>query len=177
MTRTTLKAIWFGGGGVIATWLAITPNQHAPGAAPTAEAQRTAATSTLDADEVRAHADRLRNRRSAEAIRTPTRNPFRFSTPKPTPPRREPEPMAPIPMFVPTPPAPAAPTLKLDGIASKTTSGGVSRSAIISGEGQIYVVGEGEVVAGRYTVTAIDPEAVLLRDTAGIELRLTLPLK
>jgi hypothetical protein len=177
MTKTTLKAIWFGGGGVIATWLAITPNQHTPGPAPTAESQRAAATSTLNADEVRAQADRLRNRRSAEAIRTPTRNPFRFSTPKPSAPKREPEPMASMPMFVPAPTAPLAPMLKLDGIAVKTTSGAVSRTAIISGEGQIYVVREGDAVAGRYTVATIDPEAVLLRDTAGVELRLALPLK
>ena len=26
MTRTTLKALWFGGGGVLATWFAVSPN-------------------------------------------------------------------------------------------------------------------------------------------------------
>jgi hypothetical protein len=175
MTKTMLKAIWFGGGGVIATWLAITPNQHAPGGAPTAEAQPAGTISTLNADDVRAQADRLKTRRSAEALRTPTRNPFRFGTPKPSTPKREPEPKAPMPMLVPAPATPLAPMLKLDGIAAKTTSGGLSRTAVISSEGQIYVVREGDAVAGRYTVVAIDPEAVLLRDTAGVELRLALP--
>jgi hypothetical protein len=39
----------------------------------------------------------------------------------------------------------------------------------------VYLVGEGDSVAGRYTVVTIDPEAVLLRDAAGVEQRLVLP--
>jgi hypothetical protein len=67
--------------------------------------------------------------------------------------------------------APAGPVLKLSGIAQKAGT----RTAILSGDGQIYLVGEGESVAGRYTVVTIDPEAVLLRDAAGVEQRLVLP--
>ena len=52
--------------------------------------------------------------------------------------------------------------LKLSGIAQKAGK----RTAIISGDGQVYLVGEGDSVAGRYTVVTIDPEAVLLRDAA-----------
>jgi hypothetical protein len=47
--------------------------------------------------------------------------------------------------------------------------------AIVTGDGQIYVAGEGESVAGRYTVIKVDPEAVLLRDAEGQEQRLILP--
>ena len=63
------------------------------------------------------------------------------------------------------------PILRLSGIAQK----GGKHTAIISGEGQIYLVGEGDSVTGRYTVITIDPEAVLLRDAAGGEQRLVLP--
>jgi hypothetical protein len=49
------------------------------------------------------------------------------------------------------------------------------RTAVISGDGQMYFVSEGDSVAGRYTVSRIDPEAVVLRDADGAELRLVLP--
>jgi hypothetical protein len=45
---------------------------------------------------------------------------------------------------------------------------------VISGEGQLYLVTEGQVVGGRYTVVRIDAEAVLLRDQTGTELTLAL---
>ena len=32
MTRTTLKALWVGGGGILATWIAVAPNHAVPAA-------------------------------------------------------------------------------------------------------------------------------------------------
>jgi hypothetical protein len=63
----------------------------------------------------------------------------------------------------------------LSGVAEKRTPQGTRRTAVISGEGQLYLVGVGERVAGRYTVVSIDPEAVILRDASGAELRLVFP--
>jgi len=68
-------------------------------------------------------------------------------------------------------PTPPSLTLKLSGVAQ--TAG--KRTAIIAGESQIYLVAEGDLVAGRYTVVKIDPEAVLLRDVDGVDQRLILP--
>ena len=74
--------------------------------------------------------------------------------------------------ITPTVPAvPAGPVLRLSGVAQKD---GI-RTAIIAGDGQVYLVGEGDSLAGRYTVVKIDPEAVLLRDASGAEQRLILP--
>jgi type II secretory pathway component PulC len=69
------------------------------------------------------------------------------------------------------PVAVAGPALTLSGIART----GATRTAIISSGGQVYVVSEGDSVAGLFTVITVDPEAVLLRDAAGGELRLGLP--
>lgn len=172
MTRTTLKALWFGGGGILATWLAVSPNQGVPASSP-ATAVRPASVTEPTAEELNAQATRLRDRTAAVTLRPSTRNPFRFSSPKSAarssaPPERGVQSAALEPTLSATPPATV---LKLSGIAQKAGK----RTAIISGDGQIYLVGEGDSVAGRYTVIKVDPEAVLLRDAAGAEQRLVLP--
>ena len=173
MTRTTLKALWVGGGGVLATWLAVAPNTGVPAAAPIAAAQRQASPSEPTARELNAQAARLAGRMNAAKLLPSTRNPFRFSPPKHVP---QPEPLRqlrPQPSVA-EPAIPVAsigPVLKLSGIAQT----GGKHTAIISGEGRVYLVGEGESVGGRFTVIAIDPEAVLLRDSSGAEQRLILP--
>jgi type II secretory pathway component PulC len=173
VTRTTLKALWVGGGGILATWIAVSPKQGVPGSttAP-APVRQSAAASEPTAEALNAQATRLRERTAAVTLRPSTRNPFRYkssSTRRPTisdAPQLQPAPI--------TPPAPAVPTgpvLKLSGIAQKDGK----RTAIIAGEGQVYLVGEGDSLAGRYTVVKIDPEAVLLRDASDAEQRLILP--
>ena len=72
------------------------------------------------------------------------------------------------------PVAPPAPSYTLSGIAERNTPEGRKRTAVISGAGQLYLVGEGEMVDGRYLVVRVDPEAVLLRDQTGTELSLVL---
>lgn len=173
MTKTTLNALWLGGGGVLATWLAVTPNQGVPSAATTA-AQRPAVTREPSAEDLNAQADRLRERTNAVTLRPSIRNPFRFSASKAPAASRLVSPAA--SMVTPlVPAAPLPPSLTLSGIAEKNTSGGVRRTAVLSGDGQIYLVGEGDSVAGRYTVVVVEPEGVVLRDAIGAELRLVLP--
>jgi hypothetical protein len=172
MTRTTLKALWLGGGGILATWLAVSPNHGLPTQPPAAAVRRPAVEKEPTAEEVNSQAARLRNRTGAVALRTSTRNPFRYGSTKSsaarTPRERSVEPSSIAPAI---PSVTVAPMLKLSGIAQKAGK----RTAIISGEGRIYLVGAGDSVAGRYTVLTIDPEAVLLRDAAGVEQRLVLP--
>jgi hypothetical protein len=172
MTRTTLKALWFGGGGILATWLAVSPNQGLNTQTAPAAVRRPAVEKEPTAEELSSHAARLRNRSDAAALRPSTRNPFRYGSTKSsastTSRERSVEPAAIAPTM---PPVPEGPVLKLSGIAQKAGK----RTAILSGDGQIYLVGEGDSVAGRYTVVTIDPEAVLLRDAAGVEQRLVLP--
>ena len=172
MTRTTLKALWFGGGGILATWLAVSPNHGVPAQPPAASDRRPAIAKEPTPEELTSQASRLRNRSGAAALRPSTRNPFRYSSTKPSAPsaprERTIEAAASAPAV---PAAPVGPVLKLSGIAQKAGK----RTAIMTGDGQIYLVNEGDSVAGRYTVVTIDPEAVLLRDAAGVEQRLVLP--
>ena len=74
--------------------------------------------------------------------------------------------------------APAQPPLalfKLIGVAEDAGAGGVVRTAIISGQGQLYLVKEGETVASIYRVGMLSAGSVELVDsTGGPVLRLTL---
>ena len=170
MTRTTLKALWFGGGGILATWVAVSPKTGAPAASPAAAVRNQASASRPE--ELNAQAARLRERRGTTTLRPSTRNPFRFSPRKPDPQSKSSQQRAPEYLNEPSAPAaPPAPMLTLSGVAQKAGK----RTAIITGAGQIYLVGEGDSVAGLYTVVNVDPEAVLLRDASGAEQRLVLP--
>lgn len=172
MTRTTLKALWLGGGGILATWLAVSPNQGVPATSPATDIRRPASANEPTAEELHAQATRLRDR-AAVTLRPTTRNPFRYaSRGSAEPPRKVPNRGGQSEVVAPTvPAAPPPPALKLSGVALKAGQ----RIAIIFGDGQIYLVGEGDSVAGRYTVVKVDPEAVLLRDAMGAEQRLALP--
>ena len=104
-------------------------------------------------------------------LRPSTRNPFRYSTRKSGGVPRadgDVQPAAIEPALPATPPRPA---LTLSGMAQKAGK----RTAIITIEGQIYLVSEGDSFAGAYTVVKVDPETVLIRDAAGAEQRLVLP--
>ena len=170
MTRTTLKALWVGGGGILATWLAVSPTQHASTTQPVADARRSASSSESAGDDLSTQATRLRERTAV--LRPSTRDPFRYKSHKPAPQPAAPHERAaqPAPVEPPLPTPPSA-VLRLSGVAQKAGK----RTAIIAGEGQIYLVAEGDSLAGRYTVVKIDPEAVLLRDASGVEQRLVLP--
>jgi hypothetical protein len=173
MTRTTLKALWFGGGGILATWLAVSPEHAVPSASQASAVQQQAAVAQPAAEQLNAQAVRLRERAAEVALRPSTRNPFRYSSRKPaaeapTPRDREQQPGPVEPPMAATPPLPA---LKLSGIARKAEK----RTAIVTIDGQIYLVSDGDAFAGRYTVVKVDPETVLIRDADGVEQRLVLP--
>jgi hypothetical protein len=126
-------------------------------------------TSDRPDEDLTALTDRLRERANAPGLSRSPRNPFRFNSPRPSAATgtKIAEPV--VEEAVPAVPAP--PPLKLSGVSHQ----GGQRTAIISIENQIYFVKDGESVAGRYKVVTVDPEAVLLRDDAGNELRLALP--
>ncbi len=173
MTRTTLKALWFGGGSILATWLAVSPEPVVPSASQTAAVQQPASVSQPSAEQLSAQAVRLRERTTAVTLRPSTRNPFQYSSKKPaedpgTAQDREVQATA---IEAAMPAAPPRPALTLSGVAR--TAG--KRTAIITIEGQIYLVSDGDSFAGGYTVVKVDPETVLVRDGAGAEQRLVLP--
>ena len=62
MTRTTLKALWVGGGGILATWLAVSPNHGVPATPPAAAVRRPASAAEPTAEELNVQAARLRDR-------------------------------------------------------------------------------------------------------------------
>jgi len=66
-------------------------------------------------------------------------------------------------------------TLRLSGIAEDRTPGGVVRTAIISGRGQLFLAKQGDAVTDRYQVARISSEVVELTDlTDGSLVRLAL---
>jgi hypothetical protein len=113
------------------------------------------------------------NLRPSAVPRQPGRNLFSF-TPRPAP--APPSPLAPRPaLSEPVVPRPVPPVVKLSGIAEDVTAEGVSRTAIISGFGQLFLVKEGDSVTDRYRVAKISSDVVELSDlTGGAVLRLAL---
>jgi hypothetical protein len=173
MTRTTLKALYFGGGGVLATWLAVSPNHGAPASSQPASLAQPAASTAPSAEQLTAQADRLRERSAtAGMLSSTTRNPFEFTRrwrgDAYAPHAGGVQGMAAAQVLTAAPPPPE---LTLSGVAEKAGK----RTAIITGGGQIYLAGEGDSVAGRYTVVKVDPSTVLIRETDGAERRLFLP--
>ena len=171
MTRTTLKALWFGGGTVLATWLAVSPNEGVRPPSPALSSQPPAAAAQPSAEHLNSQAERLRERTAAAGLRESTRNPFQFTS-KPAGSGGVPDQVVqPMVMTPPIPATPPPPMLTLAGVAQKAGK----RTAIISSNGQIYLAGEGESFGGHFTVIKVDPSTVLIRDDAGAEQRLILP--
>jgi hypothetical protein len=101
------------------------------------------------------------------------RNPFAFGTANAPGTRRalSAEHGAPLPGVVQAAVAsdapPAAPALLLMGIAEETTATGTHRTAIVGDAAEtIYMVVEGDSLAGRYKVTKIGADAIELEDSA-----------
>ena len=165
MTKSTLNAL-VAGGGLLATWLAVTPSPPTPvGPHPSAVATAAAVAPEVTASDLNLQEAMLRRHLDSVTMRPSARNPFRFGKPKAAAPApSEPVATAPAPVVA------AGPALFLSGIA--TDKG--KHTAIISGEGQLYLAGEGELIAGRYRVVSVERDAVTLRDDGGIETRLVL---
>jgi hypothetical protein len=166
MTRTTLKALYFGGGGIIATWLAVSPNPLTQSSSASAPAQRPAVATELSAEHLSAQTTRLLERSGAAPLNDSTRNLFQYNSRR----ARRVE-AAPPPEIVAPAPTLQPPPFTLTGVAQEAGK----RTAILTAGGQIYMAAEGQAFAGGYTMIKVDPEAALIRDTSGVDYRLVLP--
>ena len=172
ITRTTLKALWVGGGGAIATWLAVAPAETPPAAAPSPTVR---AVESSNEDDLNAQAERLRARSSTATLEPSKRNPFRFNAARPSERAGE---RSGLPIALPPaqamPAVPLPPPLRLAGVTESKVADGIQRMAVLTGSGQIYLAKVGERVGGQFTVVAVEPEAAVLRDETGAESRLLL---
>jgi len=149
-------------GGALIAWLA--------GAATTMRpplSMAPAASNVVDqsADALASEIARLHERlHPTEPPRHPARNLFAYRGVVAKPPSA-PAP-APRPALVEAPAvlAPSQPSLKLAGIGEDEGADGPIRIAFISGEGQLFMVKEGEMVTPRYRVARISADVVELDD-------------
>ena len=162
-----------GAGAVLAAWFAgaaTSGNREAVDVAPIKSSPIDNRGAELATEVARLH-ERLR---PTAVPRQPGRNLFSFASRKTR---------AVAPIVAPSPPAlseatavrPVPVPLKLSGIAEDRVPGGVVRTAIISGRGQLFLAKEGESVTDRYRVARISSEVVELTDlNDGSVLRLAL---
>ena len=148
-------------GGALAAWFAgaATSNRTVPAPIYPKPATIDARGAALASEITRLH-ERLR---PSTTPRTPSRNLFTFhAAPAPVTPVAVPRAaLTETPLAAPAAPMPA---LKLAGISEDPGDEGPVRQAFISGEGQLFIVKEGEVVAARYRVVRISSEVVELTD-------------
>ena len=159
-------AAYIGGTTLLLAWLASAAgvSRQPPGSGPELPSASGIQLDALTSD-VQLQAARLRLRlAAAPAPQAPIRNPFSFSPRRaaiarssaaPDPVSRGAEPAA----FV------AEPVLELVGVAEQKTDAGSKRTAIVAAPGDaLFLVTEGQELAGRYRVSAIGADAVELRD-------------
>jgi len=137
--------------------------RQTPGVPDTPAAVETSGTVNLAA-EVQAQTQRLRSR-LAQAPRPvePVRNPFSFAPRESE--RRSSRTAAALPPVAEAPLLPAEPAIELVGVAENKTEQGLVRTAIVSAlSGDLFLVKEGETLAGRYKVKAVGVDAIELTD-------------
>jgi hypothetical protein len=154
-------ATWLGAGMLLAAWIAAAA---APSFAPVAEVE-TGDVKVSEPDRqalaLAAEAERLRQRLNIVAVRRPvTRNVFQFA---PTTPRVTAVSQA-IP--APLPIIPIPPAVKLLGVAEDNTGANPGRTAILTLEGELLLVREGESFGARYRLTHVGPDVAEIEDTA-----------
>jgi hypothetical protein len=128
------------------------------------------------ASDVQSQAARLRARlAAAPAPQSSLRNPFTFAVRK-GPVRRTAPASKAAATESPMASAPAEPVLELAGIAEEKSESGGKRTAMVTAPGdQLFLVVEGQELAGRYRVSAIGADAVELTDlVTGLTRRLAL---
>ncbi|HEX7139162.1 MAG TPA: hypothetical protein VF219_15015 [Vicinamibacterales bacterium] len=148
-------------GGALAAWFAgaATSNRALPTPIIPKPAAIDASGAALAGEIARLH-ERLR---PSTTPRTPSRNLFTFrAVPAPAAPLAAPRAaLSEMPVAF---QAPTMPSLKLAGISEDSGDSGPVRQAFISGEGQLFIVKEGEAVTARYKVARISSEVVELTD-------------
>jgi hypothetical protein len=155
-------------GVALLAWLAgAATSNHAIQPAPVVEPRLIESRGAELADEIARLHERLR---PVATPRRPARNLFAYRAM----PAAAPAAPAPTPALTETAPAPAPlslPALKLAGIAEDSGADGPERIAFISGEGQLFMVKEGETVTQRYRVTKISADVVELIDLGDSSIR------
>ena len=153
------------GGGALAAWLAGAATSNRPPAAPivTPPPPIEARGAELESEIAKLH-ERLR---PSATPRQPGRNLFVYHTAAPRSAAPPPSALPPALTEAPAVVAPLQPSLKLAGIAEDVDADGSPvRTAIISGEGQLFMAKEGDAVTARYRVTKISADVVELLDLA-----------
>jgi hypothetical protein len=164
MKRTATMAVV---AGALLAWLAgAATSTRQPAAAPAFGP----APMEISGAELASEVARLRERlRPVASPRDPGRNLFGFHTP---PVRPTPAEAAPVPALSEARPAVIAqPSLKLSGIAEDPGPDGPVRVAFIAGEGQLFMVKEGDRIASRFRVNRISADVVELTDLADNSVR------
>jgi hypothetical protein len=167
LRRATL---YVGGGSLLVAWfssaaslsLMRTPRR------PVSEAQSVSAPTDGVAEAVHAQARRLKQRLSTAPLpQQPLRNPFAFRpAPVATPSAVRARTAAPQPVLA-EPAPPPEPRLELVGIAEHRRPTGTVRTAMVATEAnELVMAAIGSEILGRYTVTAIDDDGVLLTEIA-----------
>jgi len=112
-------------------------------------------------------AERLKARLNAQRqSRGLDRNPFEFGQPRA--PRVAPMPVAAAAATTaPAAPVDLPPPFALTGVAEQQKGDAMERTAILTGNGQMYFAKVGDRVVGRYEVTAVGADAVELREMEG----------
>jgi hypothetical protein len=164
LKRTATIAI---AGGAFAAWLAAaaTSNRVAAPAIVAPPAPIEARGAELASEIAKLH-DRLR---PSATPRQPGRNLFVYQAAAAAP--TAPAPKAALSEAAPLAALPAQPPLKLAGIGEDDGPDGPVRIAFVAGEGQLFMVKEGEPVTPRYLVTKISADVVELRDLTDNTLR------
>lgn len=162
-------AAYIGGTTLLIAWLSSAAGiQPAPDAPREEEPRPEAARLDALAAGVQAQSARLRAKLAAAPAARTGRNPFAFESAAPAARPRQAA-AAPEPEAEPDEPSagPSAPALVLLGVAEQDREGTVRRTAMIAGPGdQLFMVAEGEALAGRYRVGAVSADAVELVDLA-----------
>lgn len=177
MTGNRRIAAYLGGGCLLAAWLAsaASTSRQAAVEPPPPSVPATSNTEALAAG-VQAQAARLRQRiAGAPAPAAPARNPFVFAARELVPaPRLAPRRIEPGPAT--DAPVPAEPQFELVGVAEEQSANGIVRTAMITGDGdELFMLTEGQVLAGRYRVTVVGSDVVQLESlTTGAIRRLAL---
>ena len=149
-------------GGGLAAWLVgATTSNHPVAHAPIvdrAPIERRGAELETEMSRFREHM------RPSAMPRQPARNLFKFRASQPHAAPAVAAAPAPAPENVPAPPL--LPPMRLVGVAEDPGADGPLRSAFISGDGQLFIAKEGDIVMLRYKVTKISADVVELTDTA-----------
>jgi hypothetical protein len=160
---------YFGGAVLLLAWLASAGGLMRQAAEPPVEprAVETSGMATLAAD-VHAQTMRLQNRlATAPKPQEPFRNPFAFAAQPSRTVRRAESATSADSAVAPVAPLgpPLEPAIDLIGVAETESAKGPLRTAIISAlGGELFLVKEGETIAGRYRVGTVTADAVELHD-------------